>query len=123
MSESRVVARRAGLVALGTLASRVLGMARGSVVAAAFPVAAIDAFVIAFTIPNTLRVLLGEGAVSNAFVPVYSEVGKHGGGAAARQFVAPVRRQRAGGAGARAAAAQEPGYMSAAAWTSSTHSS
>jgi putative peptidoglycan lipid II flippase len=88
MSESRVVARRAGLVALGTLASRELGMARGSVVAAAFPVAAIDAFVIAFTIPNTLRVLLGEGAVSNAFVPVYSEVENRGGGAAARQFVA-----------------------------------
>jgi putative peptidoglycan lipid II flippase len=88
MSESRVVARRAGLVALGTLASRVLGMARGSVAAAVFPVAAIDAFVIAFTIPNTLRVLLGEGAVSNAFVPVYSEVENRGGGAAARQFVA-----------------------------------
>jgi putative peptidoglycan lipid II flippase len=88
MSESRVVARRAGLVALGTLASRVLGMARGSVVAAAFPVAATDAFFIAFTIPNTLRMLLGEGAVSNAFVPVYTDVEQRAGRPGARQFVA-----------------------------------
>lgn len=88
MSESRVVARRAGLVALGTLVSRVLGMARGSVMAAAFPVAVLDAYVIAFTIPNTLRVLLGEGAVSNTFIPVFSDVESRSGRAAARQFAA-----------------------------------
>jgi putative peptidoglycan lipid II flippase len=87
MSESRVVARRAGLVALGTFASRVLGMARDAVVAAAFPVAATDAFWIAFTIPNTLRVVLGEGAVSNAFLPVFSDVRTQQGEAAARSFL------------------------------------
>ncbi|HEX6241479.1 MAG TPA: murein biosynthesis integral membrane protein MurJ, partial [Polyangiales bacterium] len=88
MSESGVVARRAGLVALGTLASRVLGMVRDAVVAAAYPVAATDAFWIAFTIPNTLRTLLGEGAVSNAFIPVFSEVRGRQGEAAARSFLA-----------------------------------
>jgi putative peptidoglycan lipid II flippase len=89
MSEkSGVVARRAGLVALGTLASRVLGMARESVVAAAFPVAATDAFFIAFTIPNTLRMLLGEGAVANAFVPVFADVENRAGKQASRAFVA-----------------------------------
>lgn len=88
MSETRVVARRAGLVALGTLASRVLGMARESVVAATFPVAATDVFWIAYTIPNTLRMLLGEGAVANAFVPVFSEVQTRQGKPESRQFLA-----------------------------------
>jgi putative peptidoglycan lipid II flippase len=88
MSNTAVVARRAGLVALGTFASRVLGLVRESVVAAVFPVAATDAFFIAFTIPNTLRMLLGEGAVSNAFVPVFSDVRARGGEPAARTFLA-----------------------------------
>src|SRR5687767_1865608 len=88
MSETRVVARRAGLVALGTLASRVLGMARESVVAAVFPVAATDVFWIAYTIPNTLRMLLGEGAVANAFVPVFSDVQTQKGKAESRLFLA-----------------------------------
>lgn len=88
MSETRVVARRAGLVALGTLASRVLGMVRDAVVAAAYPIAATDAFWIAFTIPNTLRTVLGEGAVSNAFIPVFTDVRTREGDAAARSFLA-----------------------------------
>src|SRR5690606_34241554 len=66
--------RRAGVVGLGVLASRVLGLARDAVVAALFSVGATDAFFVAFTIPNALRSLLAEGAVSGAFVPVFSEV-------------------------------------------------
>ncbi len=88
VSNSSQVARRAGIVALGTLASRVLGMLRESVIAASFNVAATDAFFIAFTIPNTLRMLLGEGAVSNAFVPVFSDVRAQRGEEAARTFAA-----------------------------------
>ncbi|MFZ1864260.1 MAG: murein biosynthesis integral membrane protein MurJ [Polyangiales bacterium] len=68
------IVRRAGLVAAGTLSSRALGAIRDAVVAAAFALAATDAFWLAFTIPNALRVLLGEGAVSAAFVPVFTEV-------------------------------------------------
>ena len=86
--ETGQVARRAGLVALGTLASRVLGMLRESVIAASFSVAQTDAFFIAFTIPNTLRMLLGEGAVSNAFIPVFSDVRTREGEAASRSFLA-----------------------------------
>jgi putative peptidoglycan lipid II flippase len=86
--EKRVVARRASLVAVGTLGSRVLGMARESVCAAVFDVAATDAFFIAFTIPNTLRMLLGEGAVSNAFVPVFAEARAAEGKAVALRFFA-----------------------------------
>ncbi len=85
--ETGKVARRAGLVALGTLASRVLGMVRESVIAASFSVAQTDAFFIAFTIPNTLRMLLGEGAVANAFIPVFSDVRTRSGDAASRQFL------------------------------------
>jgi putative peptidoglycan lipid II flippase len=88
MSERSLLARRAGLVALGTLASRVLGLVRQAVMAALFPVASTDAFVIAFTIPNTLRMLLGEGAVSNAFMPIFAEVRTREGETGARRFVA-----------------------------------
>jgi putative peptidoglycan lipid II flippase len=56
------------------------------VIAASFSVVATDAFFIAFTIPNTLRMLLGEGAVSGAFVPVFSEVRTQRGHDAARVF-------------------------------------
>src|SRR5690606_31889968 len=87
MAESGIVARRAGIVALGTLASRVLGMLRESVIAALFAVGVTDAFFIAFTIPNTLRMLLGEGAVSNAFLPVFTDVRTRRGEEAGRRFL------------------------------------
>lgn len=74
MSEERAITRRAGLVAAGTLASRVLGLVRDAVIAASFSRLHTDAFWYAFTIPNALRVLLGEGAISAAFVPVLKKV-------------------------------------------------
>jgi putative peptidoglycan lipid II flippase len=80
------IVRRAGVVAAGTLTSRILGAARDAVVAAVFALAATDAFWLAFTIPNALRVLLGEGAVSAAFVPVFTEVREREGKARAKEF-------------------------------------
>ncbi len=80
------IVRRAGVVATGTLTSRILGAVRDAVIAAVFALAATDAFWLAFTIPNALRVLLGEGAVSAAFVPVFTEVREHEGKARAREF-------------------------------------
>ncbi len=82
------IARRAGVVAAGTLTSRILGFARDIVFAAAFPTELTDLFYVAFTIPNALRVLLGEGAVSAAVVPVFSEVRAKDGEEAARQYFA-----------------------------------
>ncbi len=67
------VSRSAGVVAGATLASRVLGLLRDSAIAYALPVAASDAFFVAFTIPNLLRRLVGEGALTVAFVPVFSQ--------------------------------------------------
>ncbi|MGB5697292.1 MAG: murein biosynthesis integral membrane protein MurJ [Polyangiales bacterium] len=80
------IVRRAGVVASGTLFSRILGAVRDAVVAAVFALGATDAFWLAFTIPNALRVLLGEGAVSAAFVPVFTEVREREGMARAKDF-------------------------------------
>ncbi len=56
---------------LGTAVSRVLGLVRESVFAHLFGVgAATDAFNVAFRIPNLLRDLFAETALSDAFVPV-----------------------------------------------------
>ncbi|MBA3849005.1 MAG: murein biosynthesis integral membrane protein MurJ [Opitutus sp.] len=58
------------VVALATVASRVLGLVRESVTAAVFGASALNsAFVSAFTLPNLFRRLLGEGALTAAFVP------------------------------------------------------
>lgn len=58
----------------GTLVSRVLGLVRDVVIAAAFGAGTgTDAFFVAFRIPNFLRRLFAEGAFSQAFVPVLSE--------------------------------------------------
>lgn len=78
--------RSAGIVAAGTLVSRVLGAARDAVFAACFPVADTDAFFVAFTIPNALRGLLADGAVSSAFIPTYTEVRAKEGDEAAKTF-------------------------------------
>src|SRR5580700_12031538 len=82
---SRLVAR-AGVVGAGTLASRVLGLVRDMALAALFDRDATDAWWVAFTIPNALRSLLGEGAVTSAVVPVLSEKLAKEGDDAARSF-------------------------------------
>jgi putative peptidoglycan lipid II flippase len=62
------------------MASRVLGLARESLFAALFGAGWLsDAYVIAFRIPNLLRDLFAEGALSSAFVPTFSEVLSRGG--------------------------------------------
>lgn len=58
-----------------TLLSRVLGLARDVAIASVFPVGLhSDAFFTAFKIPNTLRRLTAEGALTQAFVPVFNAV-------------------------------------------------
>ncbi len=66
--------RSAGVVGGATLISRVLGLVRDILTAGVFGTgSAISAFVVAFTIPNLFRKLLGEGALTAAFVPVFTE--------------------------------------------------
>ncbi len=67
------ISRAAGIVGFFTLLSRVTGLLRDVVMASIFPKAMTDAFTVAFTIPNVLRYLLAEGALSISFIPVYTE--------------------------------------------------
>ena len=72
-SERNRIARAAGLVSGLTLVSRLLGLVREVVFAALIGAGFhSDAFRIAFRIPNLLRDLFAEGALSAALVPTYA---------------------------------------------------
>ena len=67
------LARSAGLAGLATLSSRILGVVRDQVVLAVFGAGnEMDAFTVAFRIPNLVRDLFAEGAMSAAFVPAFT---------------------------------------------------
>ena len=69
----RLNTKAAGVVGLAVLCSRVLGLAREQIFAALFGGGRVmDAFTIAFRIPNLLRDLFAEGALSTAFVTVFT---------------------------------------------------
>ena len=71
---SRKLLKSTAIVGSMTLISRVLGLLRDMVLARWFGAdAGMDAFFVAFKIPNFLRRLFAEGAFSQAFVPVISE--------------------------------------------------
>ncbi|MCI0650894.1 MAG: murein biosynthesis integral membrane protein MurJ, partial [Planctomycetes bacterium] len=75
---------RAGLVGGATLASRVLGLLREHIFAKLFGAGFYsDAFIIAYRIPNLLRDLFAEGALSSALVPAFAAVRAKEGEAAA----------------------------------------
>jgi putative peptidoglycan lipid II flippase len=68
------IARSASKVSIAVMCSRVLGLVREQAFAVLFGAGfAFDAFVVAFRIPNLLRDLFGEGALSAAFVTVFSD--------------------------------------------------
>lgn len=76
------------VVSMGTMLSRVLGLARDVVLAnllGAAPNA--DAFFVAFKIPNFLRRLFAEGAFAQAFVPVLTETREQGSHDAVKALV------------------------------------
>ncbi len=73
-NQTEKIARAAGTVSIAVLASRLLGLVREQIFAALFGAGyAFDAFVVAFRIPNLLRDLFAEGALSSAFVTVFTE--------------------------------------------------
>jgi putative peptidoglycan lipid II flippase len=70
---SRRLTRSAVLAALATLTSRVLGLGREIVLATIFGAGnEMDAFYVAFRIPNLMRDLFAEGAMSAAFIPAFT---------------------------------------------------
>lgn len=89
--ERRKLVGRAGIVGAGTLFSRLLGFVRDVVIAALFTRTQTDAFSVALTIPNALRQLFAEGAVSSAVVPVLADKLARGGDAEGRPFFAKAR--------------------------------
>ena len=69
------LARSAGLISIATMASRLLGVAREMVLARLFGASndpSMDAFNVAFRVPNLVRDLFAEGAMTAAFVPTFT---------------------------------------------------
>jgi putative peptidoglycan lipid II flippase len=67
------LARSAGSIGVATMTSRILGLVREQVLASLFGAGnAMDAFNVAFRIPNLVRDLFAEGAMSAAFVPTFT---------------------------------------------------
>jgi putative peptidoglycan lipid II flippase len=75
------------LTSLGNFLSRLSGLLRDLAFAASFgtgPIA--SAFLWAFMLPNLFRNILGEGALTASFIPLFSEVESQEGESAARHF-------------------------------------
>jgi putative peptidoglycan lipid II flippase len=80
--------KSASTVSLLTLASRVTGLIRDVLMTSVFGVSAMtDAFYVAFRIPNLFRRVFGEGAFSQAFVPVLAACKTEEGDAGAKQLL------------------------------------
>jgi putative peptidoglycan lipid II flippase len=84
MSERVSLLRSAGSISLATAMSRVLGLVREQVQSYYFGAGFVtDAFLAAFRIPNLLRDLFAEGALSSAFIPTFTAIKEHEGKEAA----------------------------------------
>lgn len=76
-TKTQSLLRSTSLVSIMTLISRIMGFARDMVLAYFFGTQpGMDAFFVAFRIPNFMRRLFAEGAFSQAFVPVLAEYQK-----------------------------------------------
>src|SRR5437763_6066089 len=74
-ARGRRLAWSTAVFSLATGVSRVVGLLRESVVRYYFgTVGSINAFEVAFLVPNTIRALVADAALSSAFVPVFSEL-------------------------------------------------
>ena len=80
--------KSASLVSLLTLVSRITGLVRELLIASTFGASALtDAFNVAFRIPNLFRRLFGEGAFSQAFIPVLAATKAQEGEAATQILI------------------------------------
>ena len=85
------VTRSAGIVSIAVMASRLLGLVREKVIAYYFAAGVGgDAFYAAFRIPNLMRDLFGEGALSKAFVTTFTATELEEGEAAAWRLASRV---------------------------------
>ncbi|MFN8110002.1 MAG: murein biosynthesis integral membrane protein MurJ [Thermoleophilia bacterium] len=79
--------RSTAIFAIWTASSRVIGLVREMVAAALFGTAGIAPFVIAFNIPNVLRSLVADSALSAALIPAYTRLLEEGKPREARRLV------------------------------------
>lgn len=83
--------RSASVFSSLTLVSRVFGLIRDQIIAIVFgPSAGLDAFWVAFKIPNFMRRVFAEGAFSQAFVPVLGQYKEQQGEVAVRELISQV---------------------------------
>jgi len=72
------LAKNIGIMSFSVFISRILGLVRDQVMAYYFGTTHLnDAFNVAYNLPNLIRRLFGEGALSAVFVPMYKEIGKN----------------------------------------------
>src|SRR5213075_1324273 len=70
----RLSTRATGVVGIAILSSRILGLIREMIFAGLFGAGRnLDAFLMAFRLPNLLRDLFAEGALSTAFITTFSK--------------------------------------------------
>lgn len=82
------VAKSSLIFSAGTFLSRISGLFRDSVLGAVFGASIfMDAFIVAFRIPNLLRDLLAEGALGSSFTKVYSSLSTNNPAAAERVLI------------------------------------
>ena len=86
--KNRIFTLRLGAFTSATLVSRILGYIRDALVAAYFGGGVVtDAFYAAFRVPNLLRRFLGEGSMTAAFIPIFTDVANKKGGKEANSFL------------------------------------
>ncbi len=91
LEESNRIIKNTQTVSILTFLSRILGAGRDLVIANIFGAGGVtDAFVQAFTIPNILRRLTAEGAMTLAFIPIYTEIREGKNREAAKEFAAKI---------------------------------
>ncbi len=91
VSDAKHFVSAARVVSGLTFLSRILGLVRDAVFAAAFGAGwAASAFSLAFMVPNLFRRLFGEGALSAAFIPVFTEVRQQGDGQRAGRLAGTI---------------------------------
>ncbi len=90
-ARSRKFARRASIVGGATVLSRILGYLRDMAIAYYFGAGALsDAFFVAFRISNLLRRLVGEGALTSSFIPIFQDERQRRSPAELRRLVSGV---------------------------------
>ena len=75
MSEQRQILKNSQIMVVVTMISRVFGLARDQLIAFLLGATRLgDIWAVSFMLPNLFRRLIGEGAMSSAFVPILSEM-------------------------------------------------